>query len=115
MASFQMLKRKQPERGDILVSLTGNPVTLTEERREEKGQEKKGIFCRAVASLEKNGWYLADQGIGLVCFIMPDSQKKLVRNAAGKFTVEALRVVRYVPNGRAILMEVVETETKTEV
>lgn len=106
-ADFQTLKRKQPEHGDVLISLTGKPVVLTEEQREENGKIKKGIFCRTLVSVEQGGWFLTDEGVGLVCMIMPESQATLVRNDVGQYTVKSLRVVRYTASGRALLCETV--------
>ena len=105
MRSFQEIKKYQPQGGEILESLTGKPVVLTVETRDENGVDKKGIFCRAVASVEKDGWFLSDQGVGLVCFIMPNAQKKLTLNEDKKYVVERLRVVRYTRNGSALLTE----------
>lgn len=106
MRTFEEVKADQPQEGDILESLTGRPVVLSEESREEGDRLKKGVFCRAVASVEQDGWYLSDQGIGLVCLVLPESQKRLSRNENKKLTVMQLRAVRYTANKKALLCEV---------
>ena len=106
-ASFDELKRNQPKKDDVLVSMTGEDVVLTEERREENGVLKRGVFCRAAVDVDRGGWFLSDKGIGLVCMVLPDSQKRLTRNADNKLVVRELRVVRYTSSGRAILAELV--------
>lgn len=106
--SFAEIKHNQPQHGDILESLSGAPVKLAEESREENGVLKRGVLCRAVVSVDKDGWYLSDQGVGLVCLVLPDSQKKLARGEDNRLAVDRLRVVRYTKSGRALLCETVE-------
>lgn len=103
--TFEEIRRDFPRIGDILDTVTGQPIKLTEESREENGVLKKGIFCRVVVSVEKQGWFASDEGVGVICFILPRAQRELVRNEEGKFTVQKLRVVKYLENGRAILAE----------
>lgn len=103
--TFEELRRNFPRMGDILETLTGQPIKLTEESREENGSVKKGIFCRVVVSVERQGWFLSDQGIGVICFILPRAQRRLVRDIEGRYMVTKLRVIKYLDTGRAILAE----------
>lgn len=104
---FLKIRKNQPIAGDCLESIDKNPIKLTVRTKNENGEEKTVIFCRAIVDVKQGGWYLSCRDVGIVCMILPDSQKSLVKDGDGDYLVNALKVIRYTRSGRAMLCEVI--------
>ena len=104
---FLKLKQNQPRPGDTLSSVDGQAILLTRVSRTEQGRQKTAVFCRAYADLDHEGWYLEGGKRGIICLILPQSQKRLVTDGDGNMFAEKLKVVRYTDNGRSILCDLV--------
>jgi hypothetical protein len=104
---FMKLKKDQPKAGDILCSLNGDLIPLSISNKEEGGVRKKAVFCRVAVEVAANGWFLTSSEKGIVCLILPESQKSL-QPIGGTFFVSKLKVIRYTANGKSLLCEVIE-------
>tara|TARA_B100000809_G_scaffold96786_1_gene95334 strand:+ start:1036 stop:1383 length:348 start_codon:yes stop_codon:yes gene_type:complete len=104
-ARFATLKSQQPQPGDILSTVDGSPVRMTQASRTEGGRPKVAVFCRAFVDIDREGWFLEGGKRGIICLILPQSQKRLQRDDEGDLYAEKLKIVRYTDNGRSILCD----------
>lgn len=107
---FQTLLKSKPVVGTVLRSKSGLAVPVKVDRKPDFGKgETRVMLVFAAIDRDCTGWYLSDDAQGLVCLILPISQKELVNRFRGEqdIEVEALRVVGVNDRGTALKCELV--------
>ncbi len=105
---FETLKKDEPKVGDELTTLDGSHIRLQVRTKSVGGQVKKQVYCRAAVDVDAGGWVLTNGEVGLVCLILPQAQKRLIRDSEQFFLAKTIQIVRFTPNGGAALCEVIE-------
>lgn len=104
---FAQLRLEQPSAGDVLQSATGKSVRVSVKSVIDPMLGSKSIvFCRAKIDTNLKKWVLHDGEAGVVCMILPNSQKFLTKDSTGGLVVDSLKVIRYTSTKRALLCEV---------